>query len=62
MNVCLINTGDELILVDTGGGSYFQESAGKLVDNLAAAGHTPDQIDKIILTHGHPRPLLGRHR
>ena len=59
MNVCLINTGDELILVDAGGGSYFQDSAGKLVQNLEAAGHSADQIDKIILTHGHPDHCWG---
>jgi len=59
MNVCLINTGDELILVDTGGGNYFQDSAGKLVENLEAAGHSADQIDKVILTHGHPDHCWG---
>ena len=59
MNVCLINTGDELILVDVGGGNYFQDSAGKLVQNLEAAGYAPDQIDKVILTHGHPDHCWG---
>ena len=59
MNVCLINTGEEMILVDVGGGSYFQDTAGKLVQNLEAAGHTVDQIDKVILTHGHPDHCWG---
>jgi glyoxylase-like metal-dependent hydrolase (beta-lactamase superfamily II) len=59
VNVCLINTGDELIMVDTGAGQYFLDSAGKLVDNLAVAGIKPEQIDKIILSHGHPDHVWG---
>ena len=59
VNLSLINTGKEMILVDTGCGPNFQESAGKLVDNLAAAGIKPEQIDKIILTHGHPDHVFG---
>ncbi len=59
VNVCLINTGDELVMVDTGAGQYFLETSGKLVDNLALAGIKPDQIDKIILTHGHPDHVWG---
>ena len=59
VNVCLINTGDELVMVDTGAGQYFLETAGKLVENLAAASIKPYQIDKIILTHGHPDHVWG---
>ena len=59
VNVCLINTGDELIMVDTGAGQYFLDSAGKLVDNMGAAGFEVGQIDKIILTHGHPDHVWG---
>ncbi len=59
VNLTLINTGKHLVLIDTGAGQNFQSSAGKLVDNLAAAGYTPDQVDKIFLTHGHPDHVWG---
>jgi len=59
VNLTLINTGKEMILVDTGCGPNFQDTAGKLVDNLEAAGVTPEQIDKVIITHGHPDHVFG---
>src|SRR5262249_25739511 len=37
-NLTLIKRGDELILFDTGSGANFQPTAGKLSENLAAAG------------------------
>jgi glyoxylase-like metal-dependent hydrolase (beta-lactamase superfamily II) len=54
VNGFLVNTGTRLILVDTGAGGNMGESAGKLERNLAAAGVSPDQIDSVIITHGHP--------
>ena len=59
VNLTLINTGKEMILIDTGAGPNFQESAGKLIENMEAAGISPDQIDKIIITHGHPDHVFG---
>ena len=59
VNVCLINTGDELIMVDTGAGQYFLDTAGKLADNMAQAGFGVEDVDKIILTHGHPDHVWG---
>lgn len=59
LNLCLINTGKELVLVDAGSGLNFQDWAGKVVDNLEAAGYKPDMIDKIIITHGHPDHVWG---
>ncbi len=59
LNLALINTGKALILVDTGAGANFQDTAGKLVDNLEAAGHAPQEVDKVIVTHGHPDHVWG---
>lgn len=59
VNIPLINTGDELILVDVGGGSGFMEGAGQLVTNMEAAGYKPEDVDKIIITHGHPDHIWG---
>ncbi|WP_157133158.1 MBL fold metallo-hydrolase [Roseobacter sp. SK209-2-6] len=50
----LINQGDRLVLVDTGSADLFGPTAGKFLSALAAAGHTPDQVDDILITHMHP--------
>lgn len=58
-NVTLIRTTDDLILVDMGSGDRFMPSAGKLWDNLKAAGVDKGKITKVIFTHGHPDHLWG---
>ncbi|MGQ9364792.1 MBL fold metallo-hydrolase [Azospirillum sp. ST 5-10] len=54
VNIPLIRAGDELILVDTGSGDKFQPSAGRLRDNLLAAGVDPAAVTMVVLTHAHP--------
>lgn len=54
VNIPLIRAGDELILVDTGSGDKFQPSAGRLYDNLVAAGIDPATVTRVVLTHAHP--------
>ncbi len=51
---CLVVQVDErLLLVDTGYGTGSPlPGAGKLVQNLRAAGIEPEQVDTVILTHG----------
>ena len=58
-NVTLIRAGSDLILVDLGSGDRFMPTAGKLWDNLKAAGIDKAKITKIIFTHGHPDHLWG---
>lgn len=58
-NVTLIRAGADLILVDTGSGDRFMPSAGRLWDNLKAAGIDKGKISKVIFTHGHPDHLWG---
>lgn len=53
VNGFLVNTGDKLILVDTGAGAMFGPTVGKLVDNLKSAGYEPGQVDVVLLTHLH---------
>lgn len=54
VNIPLIRTGSDLILVDNGSGTNFQASAGKLAANLKAAGVDPGSITKVVFTHAHP--------
>src|SRR5262249_10481519 len=58
-NVVLIRAASELILIDAGAGSGWQPTAGKLVENLQAAGIDPARITKVVFTHAHPDHLWG---
>jgi glyoxylase-like metal-dependent hydrolase (beta-lactamase superfamily II) len=62
VNAFVIETGGRTILVDTGGGSTTIYSMGLLIENLRAAGFSPDSFDTVLLTHIHPdhsNGLLG---
>lgn len=59
VNIPLINTGKELILIDVGGGMNWMPTAGKLTDNLRASGYEPEDVDMVVLTHGHPDHIWG---
>jgi len=54
VNAWLVNTGDKLILVDTGTSNMLGPTLGRLARNLAAAGVDPATVDMVILTHLHP--------
>ncbi|MGY3437663.1 MULTISPECIES: MBL fold metallo-hydrolase [unclassified Marinovum] len=49
----LVNTGSELVLFDTG-----LNPAG-ITAALAAAGHTPDEVDTVVITHMHGDHIGG---
>ncbi len=53
VNGFLVNTGTKLVLIDTGAGTLFGPTVGKLVTNLRASGNTPEQVDEIYITHLH---------
>ncbi len=55
----LIDTGDQRILIDSGGGSVFHSHLGKVIPGLAAVGYQPSDIDIIVLTHGHLDHICG---
>ncbi len=53
LNAFLINTGPKLVLIDTGAGSLFGATLGRLASSLAAAGYRPEQVDAVLITHMH---------
>jgi len=63
----LVNTGKELVLFDSGNGSLSAEyeqlkgrlPPGNLVARLAQVGYKPEDVDVIIITHGHPDHIGG---
>ena len=54
----LIRTGDETLLVDTGGGG-LGDHTGKLLTNLQQMGISPETIDTVLLSHIHPDHVGG---
>jgi glyoxylase-like metal-dependent hydrolase (beta-lactamase superfamily II) len=58
-NVTVIRSQSDVILVDAGSGPRHQPTAGKLVENLKAAGIQPAAVTQVVLTHGHPDHLWG---
>lgn len=59
VNAYLVNTGRKLVLVDAGSGNVFGPTLGKLLSNLKAANHTPEQIDAVMITHMHGDHIGG---
>jgi glyoxylase-like metal-dependent hydrolase (beta-lactamase superfamily II) len=56
----LVNTGKQLILIDAGAGTWFGGgSLGRLVDSLRGAGYTPEQVDRVFVTHMHSDHIGG---
>jgi glyoxylase-like metal-dependent hydrolase (beta-lactamase superfamily II) len=60
LNSIVVRTGDRTVLIETGIGNKLPEKMAKvysqpaqLVDNLGAAGITPDDVDIVINSHLH---------
>ena len=59
VNAFLIHNGERLILIDAGSAHFAGPSMGRLLDNIAAAGYKPEDVDTILLTHMHPDHIGG---
>src|SRR3954447_1459639 len=55
-NALVVNTGDRVVLFDTGIGSIrmMGSDSGRLITNLKSAGIDPKDVDAVVLTHAHP--------
>ena len=47
------------MLIDTGTGGQLAPTAGKMMDNLTAAGLRPEEIGTILVSHFHPDHIFG---
>jgi glyoxylase-like metal-dependent hydrolase (beta-lactamase superfamily II) len=59
VNAFLVNTGDKLVLIDTGAGALFGPGLGKLQASILAAGYKPEQVDEVYVTHLHADHVGG---
>jgi glyoxylase-like metal-dependent hydrolase (beta-lactamase superfamily II) len=59
VNCYLVYSAGRLALIETGSGDYLLPTAGKLQQNLKAAGVNPADIETVILTHMHPDHSAG---
>jgi len=59
INVALVKSGNEYVLIDAGSGGTWEQTAGRLADSLEAASISPAQIGRVVLTHAHPDHIWG---
>ena len=58
-NVVIVNTGRNLVLIDTGFGDNGSPTTGNLMSNMNAAGIDPKTIDTILISHFHSDHING---
>jgi len=59
VNAFLVNTGTQLVLIDTGVAKAFGPTLGFAIENLKAAGYDPAQVDVVLITHMHGDHVNG---
>ena len=55
----VVNTGNEVVLFDTGNGAARRPGRGALLGTLAANGIAPEDVDIVVITHFHPDHVGG---
>lgn len=59
VNTFLIRRGERLMLVDTGAGTCFGASSGRLMQTMQQAGIDPETVTDVLITHAHPDHICG---
>lgn len=59
VNVTIVRTPDATIVIDSGGGTDFMPTVGKLPENLERAGIAPDSVTHVVFTHAHADHMWG---
>lgn len=59
VNAFLVDDGKQVVLIDSGSSDCFGPTMGRMVDNIRAAGYSPEEIDAVLLTHMHPDHACG---
>jgi glyoxylase-like metal-dependent hydrolase (beta-lactamase superfamily II) len=59
LTVLVLEIGDKYVLCDSGSGGQWQPTAGRMMQNLKAAGIEPEQISTILISHFHPDHIYG---
>jgi glyoxylase-like metal-dependent hydrolase (beta-lactamase superfamily II) len=58
-NAFLVNTGNRIVLIDAGAGTFLGPNTGRLLSHLRAAGYRAEQVDEVYLTHMHTDHIGG---
>jgi len=58
-NIIVVNTGKNLVLIDSGFGDNGAPTGGSLVANMQAAGIDPKNIDTLLVSHFHGDHISG---
>jgi len=59
VNAYLLNSGENVVLVDSGAGQMFGPNTGGVLAALRVSGYTPEQIDTVLVTHLHGDHIGG---
>jgi len=55
----IVNTGEQVIMFDSGNGAGRRPDAGHLAELFEQAGFAPSEVDIVVLTHFHPDHIGG---